>query len=184
MKQKSKKLWLLVMLLALDFALLVLISSANAQAVHLGCNGERVLAVQKKLEKAGFLKNTADGSFSLETRSALKKFQKANNIEASGETDYQTLDALKISSRTALCFTAEAELLARCIQQSGCHGYHEMLEKGCEILRQTNGISTIAYYAANNFSDNIVSTDEPSCQAYSAAVQAIGIFSQQTDSLF
>lgn len=172
------------MLLAFDFALLMLISSANAQAMHLGFSGERVLTVQQQLAKAGFYAGKCSGEFNLETRSAIRKFQKANGLEVNGETNFETLEAMGISSRTSVCFTAEAELLARCIQQSGCHGYHEMLDKGIEILRESGGMNTLGKYAADNFSDSLIYAGEPSCTAYSAAVQAIGIFSQQANSLF
>lgn len=187
MTQKSKKLWHLVMLLAFDLALLILISSlicTRSYAMHLGSEGERVSQVQQHLAQCGFYEGEANGIFSLETRSALKKFQKNCGMKANGETDYETLEALGISSRTAVCFTAEAELLARCIQLSGCLSYHEMLEKGVEILESTGGIGTLGNYAASTFPDIFSEVDEPMCQAYSAAVQAMGIFSQQTHSLF
>ena len=186
MTQKSKKLWHLVMLLAFDLALLILISSlicTRSYAMHLGSDGERVLQVQRHLASAGFYDGEADGIFSLKTRSALKKFQNNCGIGANGETDYETLKALGISSRTAECFTAEAELLARCIQLSGCVTYHEMLEKGLEILESTGGIGTLGSYAVSAFPDIYGKTDEPMCQAYSAAVQAMRIFSEQTHSL-
>lgn len=187
MKQKSKKLWYLAILLAFDLALLILISSlisTKSLAMHLGSGGERVSRVQQQLAEFGFYEGNADGTFSLKTRSALKKFQKNNGIAASGKTDYETLEALGISSRTAVCFTAEAELLARCIQLSGCHSYHEMLEKGIEILNECSGINTLGKYASAGFSDCLIYADEPDSTAYSAAIQAMGIFSQKTHGLF
>lgn len=186
MNKKAKKLWHLVMLLAFDLVMLILISSlvcTRSRAMHLGSDGERVAQVQRHLAQNGFYEGEADGIFSLETRSAVKKFQKNCGIEASGETDYETLEALGISARTAVCFTAEAELLARCIQLNGCLSYHEMLKKGVEILESTGSIGTLGSYAASTFPDIFSQTDEPMCQAYSAAVQAMRIFSQQTHGL-
>ena len=179
----QKKAWQLVMLLAVDFALLILISSVTAQALHLGQRGERVLAVQEQLAESGFFSGNKNGILDFGTRKAIKKFQKANGLEASGKTDFATLDAMGISSRTAECFTPEAEILARCIQASGCRNFPEMLAKGIEILESTKGISTLCGYAYDNLPE-IDFSREPICDAYSAAVQSIGIFSEQTDSFF
>ena len=178
-----KKSWQLVMLLAVDFALLVLISSVTAQALHLGQSGERVLAVQQQLSESGFFCGEKSGRLDFATRNAIKKFQKANALEPSGKTDYATLEAMNISSRTAECFTPEIEILARCIQSSGCNTYPEMLEKGIEILKAAKGISTLCGYAYDNLSE-VDFSREPICEAYSAALHALGIFSEQTDSLF
>ena len=178
-----KKAWQLVMLLAVDFALLVLISSVSSRALHLGQSGERVLAVQEQLAQAGFFNGNKSGMLDLGTRKAIKNFQKANALEASGKTDYTTLKTMGISSRTAECFTPEIEILAQCIQASGCRTYPEMLAKGIEILKTAKGISTLCSYACDNLPD-IDFSREPICKAYSAALQALGIFSEQTDSLF
>jgi len=178
-----KKAWQLVMLLAVDFALLVLITSVNAQALHLGQSGERVLAVQEQLAKSGFFRGDKSGRLDFATRKAIKNFQKTNGLESSGKTDYATLEAMGISSRTAECFTPEIEILARCIQSSGCRTYPEMLEKGVEILEAAKGITTLCGYAYDNLPE-IDFSSEPICEAYSAAVQALGVFSEQTDSLF
>lgn len=173
----NKKIWHLLMLLAFDFALLVLISSANSQALHLSHSGEKVLAVQRQLSKTGYFSGRVNGEFGLDTRSAIKTFQKENGIHATGETDYETLSAMGINSRTSLCFSLEAELLARCIQKSECLTYPEMLENAIEILNETKGINTLAEYAADNF-PSMNYSQEPSCEAYSAAVQALGILPQ------
>lgn len=179
----NKKLWHILMLLAFDFALLVLISSANAQALHLGHSGERVLIIQRQLSESGFFSGKANGEYGLDTRKSIKKFQRENGLDSSGETDYETLNALGISSRTAPCFSLEAELLARCIQESGCITYSEMLEKGIEILEETREINTLGSYVTANFPD-MNYMKEPACAAYSAAVQALGLFSQQAYGLF
>lgn len=187
MVQNSKKPWQLVMLLAIDLAMLILISSlagTRGSAMHIGSGGERVFQVQQRLSQLGLYSGECDGIYSLQTRSAVKSFQKSNLIEATGKTDYETLSAMGIDSRTAVCFTAEAELLARCICMSGSISYGDMLRKGVEILEQTSGLTTLSEYAADICSDTSDFFGEPMCQAYSAAVQAMRIFSQQTHSLF
>lgn len=184
MNRKTKKLWHLVMLLAVDLALLILIGTlcaARTQAMFLGCSGERVAAVQRRLAQAGIYNGLSDGEYCIETRSAVRKFQRENGLSASGETDFETLFAMGINSRTAPCFTTEVELLARCIQQSGCHTYPQMLQKGTEILSITDGSITLGQYISETFPDFLSHSDEPSSQAYSAALQAIRLFLQQTD---
>lgn len=173
------------MLLAVDLAMLILISSFNeAHALHLGCKGERVLKIQEQLYKTGHFGGEPNGFFCFGTRSALKEFQKSKGITPSGEADFETLAALDINSRTSLCFESRTELLARCIQKSGCIGYPEMLGKGLEILEAVRGTTTLGSYAAKNYPDLFFDTNEPSEISYSAAVQAIRIFSQQSDGLF
>lgn len=184
MNRKTKKLWHLVMLLAIDLALLILIgslSAARTQAMFLGCSGERVAAVQQKLSQAGFYSGLSDGEYCIETRSAVRKFQSENGLPTDGETSFETLSAMGITSRTALCFTSEAELLARCIQQSGCNTYPQMLKKGIEILGITGGSVTLGQYISDTFPDFLNHADEPTSQAYSAALQAIRLFLQQPD---
>lgn len=173
------------MLLAVDLAMLILISSVNsAYAVYLGCRGEKVLKLQEKLCETGYFNGVPNGFFCFGTRSALKEFQESAGMEPSGKTDYNTLCALKISSRTAVCFESRTELLARCIQSSECINYPEMLSKGVEILNAVRGADTLGSYAVRNFPNLFEKTNEPSDMSYSAASQAIRIFSQQTDSLF
>jgi len=173
------------MLLAIDLAILILISSSNgAHAFHLGSRGERVMEIQQKLYETGYFSGETNGFFCFGTRSALKNFQKSQGIKPSGKTDLETLSALGINSRTALCFESRTELLARCIQHSGCTSYPAMLNKGLEILEEIGGADTLGNYAAQKLPDLYRETNEPSEISYSAAVQAIRIFSQQCDSLF
>lgn len=181
MNRRTKKMWHLVMLLAVDLALLVLIGSlcaARTQALFLGCSGERVAAVQRKLTQTGFYNGVCDGEYCIETRSAVKKFQRKNELSPNGETDFETLITMGVTSRTAPCFTAEVELLARCIQQSGCLSYPQMLDRGIEILSATENSVTSGQYISDSFPDFLTHSDEPSSQAYSAALQAIRLFLQ------
>ncbi len=187
MNRRTKKMWHLVILLAVDLAMLVLIASictAKTQAVFLGCNGERVAAIQRKLTESNLYNGLCDGEYCIETRSAVKKIQQKNGIQSSGETDFETLCAMGITSRTAPCFTSEVELLARCIQQSNCQTYPQMLEKGMEILTATKTSKTLGQYISSSFPDFLRNSDEPSSLAYTAALQATRLFLQQTDRLF
>ena len=171
----QKNLWQIVTLLAADLALLVLISlfsSSSAGAMHMGHSGEKVAVIQQKLYENKFYTGEISGKYSLETRSAVKKFQKSANLVTNGETDYATSIAMGISSRTSPCFTAETELLARCIQESGSMGYPSMLETAEEILSKTKAARTLGSYVCEYYPD-AVNSAEPSPEAYAAALQAM-----------
>lgn len=175
MTQKTRKLWQLVMLLAIDLALLVFISalcSSNARATHMGSSGERVAEIQRMLSRSGYFGEEASGTYCIKTGIAVRKFQKDAGINISGNADFETLARLGISSRTALCFTAEVELLARCIQESGSLGYGEMLKTGQEILKKTKAARTLGSYVCDFYPDAFYA-GEPSSAAYAAALQAI-----------
>ena len=171
----SKKLWQIVTLLAADLALLVLISllsSPTAGAMHMGHSGEKVAVIQQKLCENKFYSGEISGKYSMETRSAVKNFQEHSGLESSGETDYATISAMGISSRTHLCFTAEAELLARCVQESGSVGYPSILKAAEEILSKTKAARTLGSYVCEYYPD-VIDSPEPSPEAYTAALHAL-----------
>lgn len=173
------------MLLMLDLALLILISAVCTSRAHsmcLGCSGERVAAVQRRLAEMGLYSGKADGEYSFATRKAIKAVQRNSGIDPDGETNYETLSAMGINSSYDICFSAEVELLARCIQQSNCQSYPQMLKTAFEILDETHGIETLGKYISRNFS-SFSSSSEPSSQAYSAALQAIRHFSKGSELL-
>ncbi len=160
------------MLLAADLALLILISASTANAMHMGSSGERVAAIQQSLYEKGFFSGKISGIYCTKTAKALKEFQQSAGISRSGEADSATLTELGIGAHTAPCFSAEVELLARCIQQSNCHSYAQMLKKGQEILDKTKAARTLGSYVCEFYPD-ILRSGEPSSDAYSAALHAI-----------
>jgi len=178
MNQKTKKLWQLVMLLTVDLTILIFLTSLSAEradAMCLGYTGERVAAIQYRLSELGLYGNIPCGQYDFETRRGVKYIQRQNGIEPDGETNYKTLAAMGLDSRSGLCFTAQTELLARCIQQSDCLTYPEMLEIGRYILGNVGDCEALGKYISKNypsFYDKTVGT-EPSSQAYTAAIEAI-----------
>lgn len=172
---KEKKLWQIVTLLAIDLVLLIfisLISAQSADALHMGHSGEKVTVIQQKLTEKGFFCGKINGRYGTDTRAALRSFQEYSTLDPSGEADYATIRALGINSRTHPCFSAETELLARCIQESGCNGYAAMLKKAEEILSKAKAAHTMGSFVCECFPD-IINSDEPSPDAYAAALQAI-----------
>ena len=70
-----------------------------------GSSGSTVKAIQKKLISLGYLNDTADGAFGNKTLNAVKAFQNARGLTATGEVDRTTYDAL-MSGSTATATTA------------------------------------------------------------------------------
>lgn len=173
MNRKTKKLWQLVAILAVNLIMLILVSDFSARAVRLGGSGERVAEIQRELYRRNLFDGNRNGVFDFETKKGITEFQMLSGLEESGEADYETLSALGLNSKSSVCFSARAELLARCIQQSGCRTYPEMLRKGDEIIGETDGAQTLGKYISKHFKDFTNSTEEPSPEAYSAAIQAI-----------
>lgn len=60
-----------------------------------GDAGENVLEVQRMLAQLGYLNADYDGHYGSFTTEAVKTFQTANNLKATGSIDQETLDALK-----------------------------------------------------------------------------------------
>lgn len=59
---------------------------------------EEVADVQKKLKAEGF-NVSVDGIIGNQTRQALRSYQSANNLSATGEINAETMNALEVSSR-------------------------------------------------------------------------------------
>ncbi|MBQ2846696.1 MAG: peptidoglycan-binding protein [Clostridia bacterium] len=173
MDKKTKKLWQITALIAVNLALLIIVSSANAGAVRLGGNGERVAQIQSELKKKKLFGGNINGTYDFATRRAISEFQLQNGIENSGEADFETISALGLCTECDELFSARSELLARCIYQSGCRTYPEMLEKGTEIINQTENSQTLGKYIALYYPDFMSISDNPPEEAYSAAMKAI-----------
>lgn len=77
--------------------------------VQLGDKGEEVAEIQRLLIAKNFLFGEADGDFGEETETALKNFQRANNLDADGICGEQTLKVLRGENISA---TSEQDLSA------------------------------------------------------------------------
>lgn len=61
---------------------------------------KRVFAIQRMLRRTGYLgRDDVDGDFGPKTKSAVRKFQRANGLRVSGEVDDRTWDRLRERSR-------------------------------------------------------------------------------------
>ena len=80
----------------------MLIPEFTAEKLTVGNSGEMVLAVQRTLASLGYL--TADsvtGRFDNDTKNAVKQFQKANYLDATGEVNRETYDLIFDANATA-----------------------------------------------------------------------------------
>lgn len=71
---------------------------SSAQSSQSGQGAELVKQAQEKLGAAGHDAGPSDGVMGPKTQAALKEFQQAKGIEASGELDQETLAALEIGT--------------------------------------------------------------------------------------
>ena len=173
MNRKSKKLWQITVLLAVDLVLLILISTVSARAEMLGSSGERVARIQQELQKRNFYHGKANGVFDFETKRAVAEFCRQENLGNESQTDCKTLCALGLDSGSYECFSANAELIARCVTLSGCRTYPEMLNTAEQIAEKTDGVLTLGKYISINYPQFLSEVVTPSDEAYSAAIQAI-----------
>jgi peptidoglycan hydrolase-like protein with peptidoglycan-binding domain len=80
-------------------ALMIALSSTGPPAVHargssFRVNAEQVRHVQQRLNDLGYRAGAVDGVLGPRTESALRRFQKASNLDPTGQLDTKTLAAL------------------------------------------------------------------------------------------
>ena len=68
---------------------------AAAHGRHSLANAEQVRQVQQKLNDIGYHAGSVDGVLGPHTESALRQFQRARNLDATGHIDSKTLAALE-----------------------------------------------------------------------------------------
>ncbi len=70
-------------------------SKSSRSSKFIKASGVSVLDVQRALERAGFDPGPADGQMGKKTKSAIKAFQRKNNLKADGVVGERTWSALK-----------------------------------------------------------------------------------------
>ena len=76
------------------------------ESLEPGARGEEVLALQRYLKEAGYLRGAVDGDYGRGTQAAVSAFQKANGLEATGHADKETIQTI---NRLAAEAAREAE---------------------------------------------------------------------------
>ena len=123
MKMKSYKRRLvaaLVILFAINIALILVAQSAKAATYRQGSSGEQVRVIQDKLKRWGYYNGTVDGIFGSATAKAVRFFQRSNGLVEDGIVGKNTLRALGIfetggASSGVAAQDATVTLLARVI---------------------------------------------------------------------
>lgn len=69
---------------------------ANASISPSSLSKSQIRQVQQALNQKGFLSSTPDGVWGSRTKSALEKFQKSQNLHATGKLNQKTLSALNV----------------------------------------------------------------------------------------
>ena len=169
-----KKSFKLMMLIAVNLALLILLtdfSEVRSYALNLGENGERIASLQKALKEKGYYGGEINGLYDFTTRKAVKSFKNINNIEEN--EDYKTFSALDLYAANFRCFRADVEFLAKHLKSKGLIEYHEMVTE-CEDIMQKSKNSSV-YRFVLDLTDDIykLMTEKPNSEQYAAAFEAV-----------
>ncbi|WP_283609800.1 spore cortex-lytic enzyme [Faecalispora anaeroviscerum] len=113
-KEFGKYIWRILMILLVNLLMISVVSGVGEQAVtrlrsaasvetlsRVGSRGDEVKQIQTKLKSWGYYSGSADGIFGEQTKQAVIKFQKKNNLTADGIAGPQTLKAMGISSSSS-----------------------------------------------------------------------------------
>lgn len=119
---KRRLLAALVILFAVNIALILIAQSAQAATYRQGSSGEQVRVIQDKLKRWGYYDGAVDGIFGSATAKAVRYFQKSNGLAVDGIVGENTLAALGMfntgstgTSGGAASQDAAVTLLARVI---------------------------------------------------------------------
>lgn len=86
----------LVVLFAVNIALILFIQGAHATLYRMGSTGSTVTRIQEKLIRWGYLGGEADGVYGSKTAGAIRYFQRQNGLAQDGIAGPETLAALGI----------------------------------------------------------------------------------------
>lgn len=118
---KRRLLAALVLLFAVNIALILIAQSARAATYRQGSSGEQVRVIQDKLKRWGYYDGAVDGIFGRATEKAVRYFQRTNGLAEDGIVGARTLAALGMfntgsgTSSGAAAQDATVNLLARVI---------------------------------------------------------------------
>lgn len=126
------------------------IDQASAAVYQQGSRGATVRTIQKKLKNWGYYNGAVDGIYGAKTKSAVKYFQRKNNLTADGIVGNKTLAALGMSvgtnsnqsSGTGSYSDADVALLARLIYgEARGESYVGQVAVGAVVLNRIKSAS-------------------------------------------
>jgi len=150
-----KKIWLsLTFILIITIAAFISVSAVSKR----GSSGNEVKKIQTKLKNWGYYNGSVDGIYGWQTESAVKSFQKKNNLKVDGVCGTQTLNAMGIFESSSGSNTSQGaneaniDLLARIINgEARGEPYEGQVAVGAVVLDRVdhpsfpNSISGVVY---------------------------------------
>lgn len=187
--KKTKKILKFVSFMLL-FVFAVTYITANVNVINVedvlskyGSRGDEVKQIQQKLKEYGFYTGNVDGIFGKQTQSAVRNFQRNNNLSVDGIAGKGTLKALGISSSSGSSSNREGDvyLLARIISaEARGEPYTGQVAVGAVVLNRVdspsfpNTLSGVIYQKGAFTAITDGQFNEPiSDSAYKAARDAI-----------
>lgn len=171
---RKNKSFLILMLVAINLALLILIAdfcTVHSYAINLGESGERIAAIQRSLSEKGFYSGEINGLYDFATRKAVKIFALQNKIN--NNTDYEIISALGLHSEGYECCCAQAEILAKHLKSNGIIEYYDMIKECEEVIKKSENNSLFGYIIGNSKNAENLINSKPNSEQYSAAFRTL-----------
>ena len=152
---RKKVCLVLLIIFALNIALIFMASDADAASYKRGSSGETVSKIQETLKNQGFYSGAVDGVYGSGTEQAVKAFQQAYGLSVDGKAGTQTLAAMGISEQQGGASSqgsGDLALLARLISaEARGEPYNGQVAVGAVVLNRVehpsfpNSISGVIY---------------------------------------
>lgn len=153
---RKKVCLVLLIIFALNIALIFMASDADAASYKRGSSGETVSKIQETLKNQGFYSGAVDGVYGSGTEQAVKAFQQAYGLSVDGKAGTQTLAAMGISEQqqgsAGSQGSGDLALLARLISaEARGEPYNGQVAVGAVVLNRVehpsfpNSISGVIY---------------------------------------
>ncbi len=153
---RKKVCLVLLIIFALNIALIFMASDADAASYKRGSSGETVSKIQETLKNQGFYSGAVDGVYGSGTEQAVKAFQQAYGLSVDGKAGAQTLAAMGISEQQQGSASSQGSgdlaLLARLISaEARGEPYNGQVAVGAVVLNRVehpsfpNSISGVIY---------------------------------------
>lgn len=137
---KRRLLAALLVVFAVNVAVILLLQHTWAATYRIGSTGEQVRVIQEKLQRWGYYDGQVDGIFGSATERAVRYFQRSNGLTEDGVVGTATLNALGISdsvSNGAAALDSATALLARVISaEARGEPYEGQVAVGAVILNR------------------------------------------------
>lgn len=153
---RKKVCLVLLIIFALNIALIFMASDADAASYKRGSSGETVSKIQETLKNQGFYSGAVDGVYGSGTEQAVKAFQQAYGLSVDGKAGTHTLAAMGISEQQQGSASSQGSgdlaLLARLISaEARGEPYNGQVAVGAVVLNRVehpsfpNSISGVIY---------------------------------------